>query len=98
MKYKVDVNDEYYLEIEKAFKSGSNGSYVQIVVFVFHKTENYKSFRPFCTTEDIPEYKFFSNRTWGERVNKVEKKMINKAKENITKLPNLQPYMEKKFN
>jgi hypothetical protein len=102
MKYTIDVNEDYYLEVEKKYDTSSFDQelYVAIIVTINHRKLNYFQFKPIIMVECVYEKWLISKLyglSWGSRIRRNEIKLIKKAKKHIHTLPNLLENVLKKI-
>lgn len=91
MEYIINVDDNYYIEVDKHFSTFDGELYVSVLVLI-HSTTN--AFKRICLVKCVHEHKwldFILRTTWANRVLKAEKQLIKKARRQIAKLPSIVP-------
>lgn len=92
MEYKIDIDENYYLDVKKRLSTSAfDGELmVSVSVCIQSKTDYFYIILVNCIYEN-KWFDFIFRTTWEDRVHKAEKKLINKAKKNIKRLPTIRP-------
>lgn len=95
MEYKIEINDNYYIKVDKKLDTSTmtNEPYVGVGVVIIHKKYNKEEFPPVILVDCVYKKKWtdkFLGTNWKKRVANAEMKLIEKAIKQIENFPNIE--------